>query len=391
MKKYASIVFTTIMVLGMFLVATNALALDPAEREALKDELKQEIQEEMKGEGEGVAGWIQEHISIGGLIKVGAAWQSVKLKNGNSNNGSDICLTAVELGVEAEVNDWVSVETLLLYEDPTDFLREEDEGGVELDEGIVTIGNTEEFPLYAAGGKMYVPFGALLTHFPDDPLMDVPLTLMMGEINEKAVLLGAEWPQIGFSVSGYLFRGDMNEVGKENHIKSYGFDANYSNEDLEGLDLLVGASYLSNIADSDGLEGALNERGIHDIEEFVGGFDAYLHVGFAGFFVDGEYMTALDDIRWHGSTSGPQPAVWNVEAGYNWDWGRNLEIALKYAASDEAEDLGYPETRLGICFNQEIFEKVTASVAYLHDEYEDYDIDDRDKRDVVYGQIAVEF
>jgi hypothetical protein len=34
-----------------------------------------------------------------------------------------------------------------------------------------------------------------------------------------------------------------------------------------------------------------------------------------------------------------QPAVWNLEGGYNWDWGKNLEIAFKYSGSHEAENL----------------------------------------------------
>jgi hypothetical protein len=80
--------------------------------------------------------------------------------------------------------------------------------------------------------------------------------------------------------------------------------------------------------------------------------------------------------------------VWNLEAGYMLDWGKDkeLEIVLKYAASDEAEALDLPEDRYGLCLNQELWKGVVGSIAYLHDEYED-----DDERDVVYGQIAVEF
>jgi hypothetical protein len=227
---------------------------------------------------------------------------------------------------------------------------------------------------------MYVPFGALLTRFPDDPLMNVPVTLVLGETREKALLVGMEHE--GFSVSAYVFNGDVNEAGEENHVESYGFDANYSVEDLEGLDLLIGASYISNIADSDGLE----EELAGPIKDYIDGFDVYAHVGFAGFFVDAEYMTALDDFAAGELASVEvEPAVWNVEAGYNLDWGKNLEIVLKYAGSDECGEF-IPEDRYGICFNQDIFEDVIVSLAYLNDEYEN-----NDEADVVYGQIAVEF
>ena len=84
--------------------------------------------------------------------------------------------------------------------------------------------------------------------------------------------------------------------------------------------------------------------------------------------------------------------VWNVEAGYNLDWGKNLEIVLKYAASDEAEVGGLPETRYGLCLNQDIFEDVVVSLGYLYDEFdEDEDLDGRDSRNLAFAQLAIEF
>ncbi len=384
MKKQDCIISTMIFVFGLLIVTANAQELN---RDTLKAEIKKELKEEMRAEG-GILSRIQEHIRIGGLIEVGVAWQDLEYRDGSSEDDSDLCLTTVELGIEAEVNEWVNAGALLLYEDPTSFEGENDETSVDLDEGWITIGNTEAYPLYFSAGKMYVPFGALLTHFPDDPLIDQPLTLLLGETSEKAALLGVE--HHGFSVSGYLFNGDVDESGEDNHVESYGFDANYSFDDEEGFDLLVGVSYLSNIADSDGLSEEIDE-----VEDYVGGFDAYLHVGYARFFVDVEYMTATEDFEptelTTGDGDGAEPAVWNVEVGYNWDWGRNLEIALKYAGSDESEHLGLPEDRYGVCLNQEIFESVIVSLAYLNDDFEDDDIDGRDDRDVVYSQIAIEF
>lgn len=355
MKKHCCILFTAVFVLGLLMVTVNAQAMEV------------EIPK----------------IQLSGLIEVGGAWMDYDHANPalKDEDASDLCLTTVELTAEAEVNEWVNVVATLLYED---FTFEDHETDVEVDEAIVTIGNTEEYPLYVSAGKMYVPFGALLTHFPDDPLMNVPVTLLLGETLEKALLVGIEHE--GFSVSAYVFNGDMDETGEENHVESYGFDANYSVEDLEGLDLLIGASYISNIADSDGLQEALDDYGTHDIMDYIDGFAAYAHVGFAGFFVDGEYMTALDDFAvGELAIVEVEPAVWNVEAGYNYDWGKNLEIVLKYAGSDECGEF-IPEDRYGICFNQDIFEDVIVSLAYLNDEYEN-----DDEADIVYGQIAVEF
>jgi len=393
MKKQGWIVFVVTLVLGFFLVTANAEEFD---REALKAEIKKELKEEMRGEG-GVLSGIQDRIKFSGLIEFGGAWQNLNYTDGTDDlNQSDLTLTTVELTGEAEVNDWVNVAITFLYEDGTSFEGEpgqtaSTEGNVNVDEGILTIGNTEKYPLYFSAGAMYLPFGALLTHFPDNPLINLPLPLILGEIREKAALVGVEHQ--GFSLCGYIFNGDMDETGQEDQIESYGFDANYSFDDEKGLEILIGASYLSNIADSNTLEEHLTT-----VKDYVGGFDCYLHVGYAPFFFDAEYMTATDEFdSTDGITTGAantpaQPAVWNFELGYNLDWGKNLEIALKYAGSDESErQLGFPETRYGITLNQELFEAVIASLAYLHDDYETNDIHNRDDRDVVFAQIAIEF
>jgi hypothetical protein len=383
MKKINyGICLTVLVMLAFFMMTASARAIH-------KDELKAEIKEELKEELEELRGPLAEiigRILFSGYIEFGGAWQDIDYANGTSEDESDLALTTVELTAEAEVNEWVSVEATLLYEDPT---FDNDESSVDLDAAILTIGNTVVYPLYFSAGALYVPFGALLTHFPDDPLVDQPLTLLLGETREKAVLLGLEHD--GFSLAGYLFNGDVDEVGEENKIDSYGFDVNYSFEDEAGFDILVGASYISNIADSDGLED------VGTVQDYIDGFDAYLHIGYASFFLDAEYMTALDEFNpaeistGAGGADGAQPAVWNVEFGHNFDWGKGLEVALKYAGSDESDALGFPEERYGICFNKVIFDSVTASLAYLHDEYEDTDVLRRDERDVVLGQIAIEF
>ena len=74
------------------------------------------------------------------------------------------------------------------------------------------------------------------------------------------------------------------------------------------------------------------------------------------------------------------------------NWGRNLEIVLKYAGSDDAGDIGIPEKRYGICLNQDIFEDVIVSLGYIRDDYDEVeDVDEREERDLVFAQLAIEF
>jgi hypothetical protein len=306
---------------------------------------------------------------------------------GGHEKDSDLAMTTVELGIGAEVNDWVSAEIALLYEDPT--FGDNGDANFEVDTAIITIANAEETPAFLMAGKMFVPFGALLEHFPNDPLIHAPLTLLLGEINEKALLIGAELE--GFTVSAYVFNGDVEEGGGDNVIESYGFDANYAFEDeTQDLDMLVGASYISNIAESDGLEEEIGDN----IDSYTPGAAVYFHVGLQGFFFDAEYMTATEDFgvgELHMGAASAKPEVWNLEAGYNYNWWRNLEITLKVAGSDDCEGLGFPRERYGINFNQEIFDDTVFSVGYMYDYYDKDDHSDRNTQDLVFTQLAVEF
>jgi len=351
------------------------------------------VPEPSRAGGVGFLSDLEDRITINGLLEFGAAYHSTDMNHGDFEHDSDLSMTTVQLGIEAEINDWVNAEMVLLYEDASGAIDAyediRDGTDFDVDEAIITIANKDVTPAFMKAGKMYVPFGARLTHFPDDMGIDSPLTLLLGETLEKAVLIGAEYA--GFTVSAYTFNGDVEEAGGgDNVIETYGFDANYAFEDEDlGLDLLVGGSYISNIADSDWTEEVLDHYDL-EIDDYAEGADAYLHVGYQGFFVEAEYMAAVDHVNVEGEDLG-KPTVWNIEAGYNYNWWRNLEIALQYAGSDDCGSLRLPRDRYGINFNQEVFDNTVLSVGYMYDEYATDDDLDRNTRDLIFGQLAIEF
>jgi hypothetical protein len=365
--------------------AGPAVAAEPDE-EKLLNRLKNELADE-----DSLLGKILDRFSFGLLIEAGAVYRD---ENEAGDDESDIALTTVEFGMEAVINEWVAGEVVLLYEDPT---FDDEDSSFDVDVGVVTIGNTDQFPLFATVGKMYVPYGALLTHFPDDPLVDDPVTLTFGEINEKALLVG--FYMADFTVSAYCFNGNVEEFGDdENQIDSFGADANftYENEPNE-LMVKIGASYLSNLADTDGITDVINDNvGQEKVDDLVDGVAAYFSSRWKVFFLEAEFMSALDsfDAAEIATKNGndAKPAVWNIEVGFTYDWWRTLEVALKYAGSDEAEGLLIPETRFGVAFNQEIFDATIFSIGYLNDEFDDDVFDGReDKRHTVFTQVSIEF
>ena len=362
-----------------------------------KEELQALIRDEVRGLVPGEDYWTEkaqelgekgpiDKFNFGLLIEAGVVDRD---QNANGEDENDISLTTVSLSIEAIVNKWVTGETNFLYEDPG---FSDDDTSLDVEEGFLTIGNMDEFPFFAKVGKFYVPYGAVLTHFPDDPLMDVPVTLAFGEINEKALLAGFEkW---GLSLSAYVFNGSVEKTADDaDAIDSFGFDANYTYEsEPNELTLQVGASYLSNLADTNGISGVVPGT----LERLVDGWAAYLSSSWGKFFLDAEYMGALDEFRVaeladeNGMEA--EPSVWNIEFGLNHDWWRNLEVAFKIAGSDEAENLSIPGTRFGVVLNQEIFDNTIWSAGYLNDDFEKdiFDNSTEDQRSTLFTQIAIE-
>lgn len=84
-----------------------------------------------------------KRISFGGLVEVGAVYDATDKNDGTREDSSDLNLTTVEIGIDVEVNDWVNLETVFLYEDAMGNTTD-DESDVSLDVGTVTLGNPEK-------------------------------------------------------------------------------------------------------------------------------------------------------------------------------------------------------------------------------------------------------
>ena len=76
--------------------------------------------------------------------------------------------------------------------------------------GVITVGNPQKFPLSLTAGALYVPFGALLNHFPDSPLVDQPMTLTLGETREEWKFYGKKG---GWVLKTFLKKRNLFFIG----------------------------------------------------------------------------------------------------------------------------------------------------------------------------------
>jgi len=334
------------------------------------------IEEQMEQKQEGVLGKWADKITLSGVIEVEACYEdydsdnpATKDKDGDS---SDITLATVELGVDVDIIKHVKGRVLFLWE-------EDDTEPVDVDEGFITLDGEDVVPLYLNVGKFYVPFGNFESHFISDPL-----TLELGETRESALTVGYVNEWLDFSVSA--FNGDVDEIGEDNHIESFVAGASFSvpEELISNFGITGGLSYISNIADSDGLEGETPG----EIKDYVGGFNAFLSISFTDkFFLEFEYLGALDEFK-AGELSFDggkkfQPETWNFELAYAAT--DRLEVAVKYEGGDDLGDF-LPEDQYGAAVTYGLFENTSLALEYLHGEFEN-----DDERDLITTQLAVEF
>jgi hypothetical protein len=312
-----------------------------------------------------------KHIILSGAIEVEGSYEKKDLAPPAKENekSSDISLSKVELGVDADIAKYVDGHVLFLYEDGED---------VTVDEGFISLSGADEFPAYLIAGKQYIPFGYFDTHFISDPT-----TLVLGETNEGAATIGYRFGDEILDISLGVFNGRAKKAGDDDVIDN--IVAGLLLNPFDGLTL--GASYISNLAGSDSFNEAVVDP--DNLESLVAGWSASVTYEFLDRFkLIGEYLGALDNFKAgeiydRADAKERKPVAWNMELGVavTEDFG----LAARYGGSDDGGDL-LAEKEYGVVLSYGLFENTSLAVEYMHGEFEN-----KDEQDVFTAQLAVAF
>jgi len=258
-------------------------------------------------------------------------------------------------------------------------LYEEDATDLEVDEAAIDVNHA---PFFIRFGRIYVPFGVYNSHFISDPL-----TLALGETRETAALFG--FGHDLFSLSAFVFNGDAEKTGEEDHIRDWG--ASLVVTPMQGVEL--GASFLSDLADTDA-------ELVAEYRRRVGGWSAFAIAEHGAFGASAEVLGATKsfsaaDLDADGDGHGDKPLAWNLEV--SWTPVEKVELAARYEGSDEFE--GQPERQYGVDVSWNLLEHTTFSLEYLRGSFDNDFADDlagpdgspANRRDLVTAQIAFEF
>lgn len=318
-------------------------------------------------------------VEISGVVEVEI---SSGKDHANTTKGSDIALATVEIGIDAQINDKVSAHILMLHEDG------EPQSNI-IDEGIIAIKGKS---MFLNAGRFYIPFGNFESNMVSDPL-----TLELGETQEAAVEVGIETG--GLRASIYAFNGGADQVTTATPVDNdvvddFGISIGYSMK-TGSMNMDFGFDYINNMAETDGLEGALLIPS--EVQEHTSGMALHAIINVGAFTFIAEHVTASDDfnttdLQFNGAKASPSAS--NIEIAYTMG---DITVAVAQQSTADLDPapgalLPLPETRNMLSVSTTVSGDAALAVEFSNaSDYEIADGGTGESGSTVTAQLAVEF
>ncbi|MDH5710976.1 MAG: LbtU family siderophore porin [Gammaproteobacteria bacterium] len=323
-----------------------------------------------------------------------------------STKGSDIALATVEIGFDAQINENVTGHILVLHEDDDTDPPVIDEGFITISSGVDPsaspghhrpgspreISAEDDMYIYLTAGRMYVPFGNFESHMISDPL-----TLELGETQEAAIRVG--FATGGLHASIYAFNGNSDQVDTDptvadnDVVDDFGISIGYSMK-TGSMELALGFDYINNMAETDGLEGALLAG--PTIQEHTAGMAVHAIINMDALTVIFEHVAAMDDfntvdLQFNGAKA--SPSATNIEAAYSMKMGeRDYTFAIAHQSTGDIDGSALPESRNMFSVSTTVANDVAFAVELSNaSDYETTDGGTGESGSMITAQLAVEF
>jgi len=218
-------------------------------------------------------------LELSGLIET----QAFKNLTYDSHHETDINVTDAKVDIVAGVSPWITAFVEMELVDDGDSLKRSSRADAKFTNAFVTYGNLHESGLYMTMGQLYLPFGQFTSSMVTNSLPRV-----LGRTRERAIVVGYAQPDNdGFNASVYTFRGDTHKSetpsALNDHINRVGGNLEF-NHHGQDYSLNFGASVISDMAESCGLQEALFEHAIafEGVEKHVPAVDLRTKVSVDG-------------------------------------------------------------------------------------------------------------
>ncbi len=283
---------------------------------------------------------LTDWLSLSGLAKIEATSFDNNFQNKITNSGQDNAVSAVQVGLKLEMSDQVESEIILDFQD--------NKTGAVLDEAFVEL-KSGHWGLSV--GKQTLPFGNYYSHFITSPLLE------FGETHATALLVGYNYNGV-VDVSAFTYKGRARQSNVDERINDW---AAAVEAKTLGDRVLIGASYLSDLADTDA---QLLENFDNQYPRRVGAWSAYAVVRAGTAEVSLEIVRAARAFRALAPTA-DQPRAWNLEIAYY--PAETWQVAARIERSAELSN--QPERRYGIAATWLAYGVVTMSVEALRSDF----------------------
>ena len=331
----------------------------------------QEPREDQKG----LVSDLEKRIKLYGEVQVWGQGSSRDHKADNRKTStSEFNLRKAEIFMEAQINPWAKGLIHLLWEqDKTE--------PVDLDEGYILLGQTNDVPFYALAGRIYPAIG----HFETFLITD---TITKEAFETQATALevgyGNDWINLGVAA----FRGATHEIsdGEDRKINSYFAHLGLATPEgfLGDLKLSGHIAYMTNL-DSAFIRDQITDNAIQDL---VGAWSVAAKAECGIFALTGEYMRVTDSYKagalgYAPAEAKPEPYAYNIEAAVMPFEGWTFAARFEGSADLYGEQ---PERQWGLGAQWEFLKDTTLGLEYMRGDYQN-----DDTRDLVTTQLAVKF
>ncbi|MCH9769397.1 MAG: LbtU family siderophore porin [Gammaproteobacteria bacterium] len=292
-----------------------------------------------------------------------------------SASGEGINLSTAQLDVNAIAGHWANAFISLDYDNtPVSSGSRDPRGMIYLRRGFVNIGDLNHFPVYGTVGLMYLPFG----HY-SSGMISSPLIQSMGRVRTTTALLGLSTHGFRMAVFGYSGNMGQNVLV----FKQGGADINYTLHLRHRITYRIGASGITNLADSQGMQGngiqtrAGNFGGFgatatgNDIARRVPAVDFDSVLGLGPVTMKAEFLMAtrrfdVGDFSFNGRGAWPMALHTEANWGFHiWHWPTSWGVA--YGRTWQALGFNLPQDSISTFLNTSIWKDTQESLEYRHD------------------------
>lgn len=326
-------------------------------------------------------------LQISGDLEGQAFWQNgFGLTNnsvGTTDSGNGLALSNAEIDLNAIASSWATGFMALDYTNsPVSLGNREPIATLYVSRGFATIGNLNVSPIYFSIGLMNPPFGRYMTG-----MLSTPMTKSMGQILSPTAELGFGLNN-GLNGSVFAYSGSQT-TGGNFILEQGGANLGFKNTfDGSVGSYTLGAAWVSNIADSQGMQAnGLPSSGTqftgfgtptatspnnNGLAHRVAGLNAHGKLGLGPVTFYAEYIGAMQafanqDMTFN--TGGATPQAAHGEIDYTLPffakkYGSSIGVAYDHAW--EALALNLPEDSYSAFFSTSIWRNTGESLEYRH-------------------------